>query len=187
MHYVWVAPFFHELAHDLQFAVFEPLVLEHFLDRHHVSSALDSRLEDHAKGSISNNALCVVADGLPGVAAGYPPAGGEGGEEDNRPERRSSARRGNGTGKKVSAFRHVNRDHVLNFHCEAYSGHIHHYSKTNLALLLLVLALADFELSCFASASASASIAGEVSAPRLRPRPALCGARFRESSTTRNS
>ena len=60
-------------------------------------------------------------------------------------------------------------------------------SNLFLNIILLVLALADFELSCFASASASASIAGEVSAPRLRPRPALCGARFRESSTTRNS
>jgi hypothetical protein len=51
-----------ELSHDLQLAVFEPLVLQDLFDRHHLVRFHDLRLKDDPETSIANNPFRRVAD-----------------------------------------------------------------------------------------------------------------------------
>ena len=62
---VWVAAFLHELSHDLELSVLKPLVLQHLLDGHHLTSPLYRRLEHHTKRTVPDDALSVVTDRLP--------------------------------------------------------------------------------------------------------------------------
>ena len=51
-----------ELSHDLKLAVFEPLVLQDFFDRHHLVRFHDLRLKDDSKTSISDDSFRRVAN-----------------------------------------------------------------------------------------------------------------------------
>ena len=56
---VWILD---ELSHDLQLAVFEPLVLQDFFDCHHLVRFHDLCLEDDPETSVSDNPFRRVAN-----------------------------------------------------------------------------------------------------------------------------
>mmetsp|Transcript_18038 Transcript_18038/g.54285 ORF Transcript_18038/g.54285 Transcript_18038/m.54285 type:complete len:207 (+) Transcript_18038:4028-4648(+) len=58
----------HEL-HNLQLPIFEPLVLQHLLNRHRVAGFQTGSLEHDAEGAIAHDALSAVVDHLAGGAA----------------------------------------------------------------------------------------------------------------------